>query len=510
MSLGFFLVITLKIIYRRDRIITERMCDMNEKNDKNKNLCRLIIEAENAQKKNMDTFYRLQFHLMPPVGWMNDPNGLCQFDDEYHIFFQYSPLHVHGGMKAWGHYVTKDFVTYKYCGAPFLPDESFDTDGVFSGSAYVDKNGMHIFYTGNVELPGDYDYTTAGRLADTVLIESKDGYNFSEKEVVIPTSSYPETYSCHIRDPKVWKENAYYYMVLGGRTREDQGKILVYRSDDLRYWSLLKELKTRTPFAYMWECPDLYKLESHYVLSFSPQGIEREEYRYQNIYHAGYFVTDTNPITNDFSYESDSFREWDMGFDFYAPQSFLDNQGRRIMIGWVGVPYAQYQYAEVAENWQHCLTIPRCLRIGKAQGEERTIVYQYPIEEINQLRTNQLKVENYRIDCDDDGMDILVEGLEGPFSITLFDEISFSYENDTLMLSLSDEIGYGRDCRKCKIKHVKNLRILLDVSLLEIFVNDGEYVFTSRFYKKEHGTHIQFDCKDAKIYAYIMKRIEIS
>ena len=229
-------------------------------------------------------------------------------------------------MKAWGHYTTKDFITYEYCGAPFVPDHTFDADGVFSGSAYIDKKGMHIFYTGNVELPGDYDYTTAGRRADTILIESEDGIHFGEKCVVIDTDEYPKEYSCHIRDPKVWQENGVYYMVLGGRTRQDEGRILVYSSKDMKKWLLYKELMTKNPFAYMWECPDLYSLGGQYVLSFSPQGIDREEFRYQNIYHAGYFVTKDNPIENNVIYDEKCFREWDMGFDFYAPQSFLDRK----------------------------------------------------------------------------------------------------------------------------------------------------------------------------------------
>lgn len=244
----------------------------------------LIKEAE-KNAKNGEYKYRLGFHLMPPTGWLNDPNGLCQMGDTYHIFFQYSPLHVNGGMKTWGHYTTEDFQSFTYCGAPFVPDESFDADGVFSGSSYVDDNGMHIFYTGNVELPGEHDYTTSGRCADTVLIESKDGINFSKKKVVINTDEYPEGYSCHIRDPKVWKENGNCYMVLGGRTCEDEGRILIYTSQDMLHWKLYKELIADKNIAYMWECPDLFCIDNRYVLSFSPQGIKREEYRYQNIYH---------------------------------------------------------------------------------------------------------------------------------------------------------------------------------------------------------------------------------
>ena len=47
--------------------------------------------------------FREKLHLMPPVGWLNDPNGLCQFHGVYHAFFQYSPFNAEGGVKMWGH-----------------------------------------------------------------------------------------------------------------------------------------------------------------------------------------------------------------------------------------------------------------------------------------------------------------------------------------------------------------------------------------------------------------------
>ena len=45
--------------------------------------------------------WRLRFHLMPPVGWLNDPNGLVQRNGVYHVFFQYSPFDVNGKDKFW-------------------------------------------------------------------------------------------------------------------------------------------------------------------------------------------------------------------------------------------------------------------------------------------------------------------------------------------------------------------------------------------------------------------------
>ena len=60
--------------------------------------------------------FRLGHHLMPPVGWLNDPNGLCWYKGRYHVFFQYAPFDVEGGLKFWGHYTSEDLVDWKYEG----------------------------------------------------------------------------------------------------------------------------------------------------------------------------------------------------------------------------------------------------------------------------------------------------------------------------------------------------------------------------------------------------------
>ena len=57
---------------------------------------------ENVSFDFKDDKYRLAYHLMPPVGWLNDPNGLCQLNGEYHLYYQYSPTNANGGLKYWG------------------------------------------------------------------------------------------------------------------------------------------------------------------------------------------------------------------------------------------------------------------------------------------------------------------------------------------------------------------------------------------------------------------------
>ncbi len=98
--------------------------------------------------------------------------------------------------------------------------------------------------------------------------------HFGIKEEVIPFEKYPENYTCHIRDPKVWKEAGKYRMVLGGRLKEDKGSVLFYQSEDMKKWEFERSLTTENTFGYMWECPDYFVLDEAKVLSVSPQGLE--------------------------------------------------------------------------------------------------------------------------------------------------------------------------------------------------------------------------------------------
>lgn len=111
-----------------------------------------VLEKNVAEiEKNADMKegrFRLGHHLMPPVGWLNDPNGLCWYKGKYHVFFQYAPFDVEGGLKFWGHYTSVDLVDWKYEGTALYPDSPYDCHGVYSGSALVEDEKMHLFLQG--------------------------------------------------------------------------------------------------------------------------------------------------------------------------------------------------------------------------------------------------------------------------------------------------------------------------------------------------------------------------
>lgn len=438
--------------------------------------------------------YRLSYHLMPETGWLNDPNGLCQFHGIYHIYYQYTPFEPTGELKLWGHYTTEDFIHYQR-EEPFLfPDEDFDAHGVYSGSAMVEDEVIHYFYTGNVKYfdRPDYDYIMSGRVSNTIHVTSRDGYHITDKELLLTNKDYPPDMSCHVRDPKVIKVGQDYYMVLGARDAESRGAVILYRSNDLRQWDYYSRITTKEPFGYMWECPDLFYLEGQLCLVCCPQGVKRQGIDFENVHQCVFMK-----LSYDFSQESSNpgavgqIMQIDRGFDFYAPQSFEDEKGRRIMIAWMGIPDAAYKNPTAAAGWQHALTLPRELHIKNGR------IIQTPIEELKMLRKGKSCYDSSAFHPGKDyGLvyesEIVFTGCR-TMELTLRQGVLLSYRDSILSIDMGDA-GCGRTKRSVRIAGLKELRIFSDTSSLEIFVNGGEEVFTTRVYSLIPAMELTGDC----------------
>ena len=412
--------------------------------------------------------WKQNLHIEPPEGWMNDPNGLCYFGGFYHVYFQYSPGTPDGSsVRRWGHYVSKDLLSWKYKGVVLDADIPEDRDGVYSGSAVAFDDHVEFFFTGNVLEEGDYDYVLEGRGANVIFVKSSDGSSMSPKKVLLRNSDYPDFCSCHVRDPKVSFENGIYKMVLGARTKDDKGLVLLYEGatpETLEYKGSL----TAPEMGYMWECPDMFTIDGNKYLAFCPQGTKRGEFKFQNIFHSGYFHVDGDVLSD--------FEEFDYGFDYYAPQTFALPDGRRLIIGWMGIGDDAYTNPTTEIGWQHCLTIPREMTVD-SDGN----ILQKPIRELDGIKSSakavdgeswvELPFELNASDFEDDAK-ISVSGAE----------ITWNKSTGILSLHFTNGEGYGRTERKVKVDSINNIKIVADVSSLEIYINDGRYVMSTRFY----------------------------
>ena len=274
--------------------------------------------------------WRQALHLEPPQGWLNDPNGLCFFHGLYHVFFQYSPDSTDGSTpKGWGHWQSHDLLHWTFTGEPLLPDTPWERNGAYSGCAVPCGEVLRLYYTGNVKHPGPYDYIHTGREANTLLAETPDGIHVGLKQRLMASTDYPADCSLHVRDPKVWREADRWYMLLGARSLQDAGRVLLYRSADGLAWELARVLEPTPAFGYMWECPDHFILDGRRWLSVSPQGLPHGETENQNQYQSGWFALNGDLETGTLS----GFTEWDKGFDFYAPQTLQAPDGRLLLIG---------------------------------------------------------------------------------------------------------------------------------------------------------------------------------
>lgn len=448
--------------------------------------------------------WRPSFHIQPPIGWLNDPNGSCWYDGKYHIFFQYSPDEVRGGKKYWGHYESVDLVNFKFKGIVLSPDKPFDCDGVYSGTAWVENGELELYYTGNVKHKGDYDYINEGRGHNVVRVKTSDTLRYSEKELLLENHDYPENLSCHVRDPKIFKMWGEYYMLLGARTRDSVGTLLFMKSKDRDNWKTDLLFTPSDDFGYMLECPDFFTLVRKNgqtgVISFCPQGMDAEEFRYQNIYQSGYCLLSDELITaakdglddemhvqNSILNENirrDHFHEWDMGFDFYAPQVFEAPDGRRLIIGWAGVPDAPYTNETTVKNgWQHCMTMIRELELKNGR------IYQTPAHEYDKLHEKEMAcdVSEGKFTVFSSAWDLTVEFDKKAEhrEIHFFEDLSVEENEDGVSLIFHNDTGEGRDRRNIKNIRLENLRILFDESIMEIYINNGEEVMTTRYYPRE-------------------------
>lgn len=467
---------------------------------------------EEASEKMITEEERPAFHLSTRTGWMNDPNGFSYYKGKYHLFYQYNPYDSYWGPMHWGHAVSDDLLHWEYLPAALAPDEAYDRDGCFSGGAVTLPDGRQLLmYTGVVR-----ERQTNGGYVEvqTQCLAVGDGVDYEkyENNPVLDEKDVPEGSSRNdFRDPKVWQEpDGTYRCIIGSRPADGSGQILLYSSEDGFHWQFKSILASnRNRFGKMWECPDFFQLDGKWVLLTSPQDMLPHGFEFHN-------GNGTLCLIGDYDRETESFIEEssqsvDYGIDFYAMQTVLTPDGRRVMLGWMQNWDTCNHRRQHDEAWFGQMSLPREIFIQNGR------LYQKPVRELEAMRCNKVAYENLtfsgtispegirgrRVD-----MEVVIRPEEGcdmyrkfaiRFAKNEMYQTSLSYRPSECVLKVDRKFSGSRRAiihqRRSKVfckNGVLKLRVILDRFSVEAFVNDGEQVISAVLYTDQEADGISF------------------
>ncbi len=473
---------------------------------KNKNSKKITMnENDKIEKK-----YRPSLHFSPAENWMNDPNGLVYYDDEYHLFYQYNPFGNTWGHMSWGHAVSKDLLHWEHL--PIALQEK-DSIMVFSGSAVVDWNNSSGFGTKeNPPIVAIYtDYDAPKKLQYQSIAYSNDkGRTWTryDKNPVIDLNM------ADFRDPKVfwYAPDEKWIMVVSVAT----DKILqFYSSKNLKEWKLMSEFG---PFpnhdtSPNWECPDLFPITADDNTTKWVLEIDLGEGSFAGGSGGKYYIGDFdgNTFTSDYIENGVPQPFWvDFGKDFYAAVTWSDiltENKNKLWVGWMN----NWQYAQKipSGNWRSSMSIPRELSLSKV--EDNYILTQKPVktldahlkleENFNVINAEKFNAElgkekytsfQYKIDIEFNVSE--EDTLQFQFGDTETPSLIWEYNTNTQMLKMTrtkegnetfdEKFPFEKSVKVASENDKLKVEIIVDKTSVEIFHQDGKVVTTNLIFPK--------------------------
>ena len=452
--------------------------------------------------------WRPQFHFTPPAQWMNDPNGMVYFDGEYHLFYQYHPFSTRWGPMHWGHAVSRDLLHWQHLPIALYPDRH---GAIFSGSAVFDRDNtsglgtrerpplvaVFAYHDHQLEKQGAIDIESQG------IAYSLDRGRTWAKFGGNPVLKNPGLRD--FRDPKV-----FWYAPRGRwiMTLAAGDHVSFYSSRDLKVWAHEGDFgQGMGSHAGVWECPDLVEMEilgereHRFVLLVSvnpgaPNGGSGTQY------FVGRF--DGRRFTPD--EPSPPSAQWlDYGTDDYAGVTWSGGplgDRRHLFLGWM----SNWNYAQdvPTERWRSAMTLPRELKLVKADRALR--LRAVPVAETRTLRGRGRTLAATRVTREMELLDA-TEPKSAPLELALAVRplnaqlISLTFRNprgeETVfkinradhrieldrsrsgVVEFSPSFGALQTAPMITDGDSVSLRVFLDHSSLEIFVNEGETVFSA-------------------------------
>ncbi len=449
--------------------------------------------------------YRQHYHIQSVTGLLNDPNGFVFHDGVWHLFYQWCPWGAVHGLKYWYHTVSTDLVTWQNKGVCIRPDTLYDNKGAYSGSALPTEEHLYLYYTGNHR---DENWVRKPYTCIADLREKKVAHKLP------PLFGPNDDYTEHQRDPKIIhnKQDGKYYIILGAQTKDKKGCCIIYKSDSpTEGWSFAGQLKVPgfEDFGDMWECPSIETISGYDVLIFCPQHLLIQG-RGDSIHHSGYLLGHMDWESLTFTPDNTSFHVLDFGFDSYAAECAAnpDDKNKATLIAWMGLPDASYPTDE--EDWSGCLTLPRELRV-----RDRRLIQQ-PLDGLRELRGRKIDLETTDVLPRVCEVELISRG--GDLTMRLFAKsdgtggLTVTYNDSTKEITVDRSgmskrfnTGWGEQRTRHLPKCLFHMRFFIDRSSIEIFVNDGDAVFSSRVFPADGEEKIIIE-GDASLHLWELKR----
>ncbi|MGQ1788338.1 glycoside hydrolase family 32 protein [Saccharicrinis sp. GN24d3] len=453
--------------------------------------------------------FRPQFHFTPQANWMNDPNGMVYYEGEYHLFYQYYPDSTVWGPMHWGHAVSNDLVNWEYLPIALYPDS---LGYIFSGSAVIDwQNTTGFGSKDNPAMVAIYTYHNidgerAGKnnyqyQALAYSLDKGRTWKKYKNNPVLPNPGIRD-----FRDPKViWhEESKQWIMILAAG---DIAKI--YSSKDLKTWSFESDFGMGIgAHGGVWECPDLFPIHVGgtnimkwvMLVSINPGGPNGGS-------ATQYFIGDFDGKT--FIPEKNESDWLDYGKDNYAGVTWSDipkEDGRRLFIGWM----SNWIYAQIVptESWRSAMTLPREIKLVKEDNQYKLTTF--PVKEFedskilkmqinNMLFSGKSDINNIDLDLSSCELNFVFKPQKGSLNghTTAFglllkndadEELKIGYnmlskhvfiDRTKINTQFTDSNYLSEDLAPYTIGDVIKMKIIIDASSVEVFVDEGKLAMTN-------------------------------
>ena len=437
--------------------------------------------------------FRPAYHHTPVYGWMNDPNGMFYYNNEWHLYYQYNPYGSLWENMTWGHSVSKDLIHWEALPNAIEPDA---IGTIFSGSCVVDTRNSAGYGKDAIIAY----YTSAGEAQTQSMAYSTDGgrtFTKYEKNPVI-TNNIPD-----FRDPNFfWHEPTQKWIMLLAAGQEMQ----IYSSPNLKDWTLESSFgREYGNHDGVWECPDMMQL--------NVRGKDQQKWMLVcNINPGGpfggnatqYFIGQFDG--HQFTCESKpEVTKWmDYGKDHYATVSFNNApEGRHVVLAWM----SNWQYANQVptKQFRSANSIPRDLDLF-VDGDE-TYCGVMPSKEMLALRGNKAKklTEACELIVDVKGsMELVLSNAKGEQVVMNYDAKQQTFSMDR---TKSGDCSFSEAFPATTIAPthgvLKQLRIFIDHSSIEVFEAEGKMAMTNLVFPSEPYNNIKV--RGGKVTIYDIK-----